>query len=107
MKRAMLGCQDFLGQLDSEVIGVVLVPRVFLAKRARKGSQLLVREEEIVYQESMVDLDRREKEDTRGTGGLLAMRLRVHQDLLENQDQEAKRDLMDYLEFQENKDFQA
>ena len=55
----------------------------------------------------MVDLDRREKEDTRGTGGLLAMRLRVHQDLLENQDQEAKRDLMDYLEFQENKDFQA
>ena len=37
----MLGCQDFLGQLDSEVIGVVLVPQVFLVKRARKGSQLL------------------------------------------------------------------
>ena len=55
----------------------------------------------------MVDLDRREKEDTKGTGGLLVMRLRVHQDLLENQDQEDKRDLMDYLEYQENKDFQA
>lgn len=66
-----------------------------------------VQEEGIVYQELMVDLDRREKEDTKGTGGLLAMRLRAHQDLLENQDQEDKRDLMDFLEYQENKDFQA
>ena len=40
----------------------------------------------------MVDLERRENEDTKGTGELLAMRLRVHQALLENQDQEDKRD---------------
>lgn len=41
VKRAMLGCRDSLGQLDSEVIGVVLVPQDFLVKRDRKGSQWL------------------------------------------------------------------
>lgn len=41
VKRAMLGCLDFLGQLDSEVIGAALVPQVFLVKRDRKGSQWL------------------------------------------------------------------
>ena len=40
-KRAMLGCQDFLGQLDSGGIEVVLEPQVFLVKKARKESQLL------------------------------------------------------------------
>ena len=41
VKRAMLGCQDFLGQLDSGGIEVVLEPQVFLVKKARKESQLL------------------------------------------------------------------
>ena len=40
-KRAMLGYQDFLGQLDSGGIGVVLEPQVFLVKKAKKESQWL------------------------------------------------------------------